>query len=285
MNRAHQLRLFGMSESAGAAEPDVRTRPEPLAPSAPTPAPRSGATPPAAAPGTGVTPKVPAVAAVPPLALVPPLLSADVPVPSPDVSFVRHPRARRYLIRVRLDGRVRVTIPRRGSQREAEAFYRRQLGWVTTQLQHVAEVRERLPEDLPDTEQQRLRAQAKRELPPRLFELAAEVGVTVCRVSVRNQRQRWGSCSQSGLICLNWRLITMPAWVRDYVLYHELMHVKQMDHSPAFWALVAGVCPDYQQARRWLRRHAHAPHTPGAHADAARGAGQCDAETADDDGC
>jgi len=251
VNKAHQLRLFGMSESAGAAEPDVRPRSEPLAP--------------------------------PPLAATPPPTLA--PSRSPEVSFVRHPRARRYLIRVRLDGRVRVTIPRRGSRREAEAFYQRQLGWVTTQLQHVAQVRERLPEDLPDTEQRRLRARAKHELPPRLFELAAEVGVTVRTVSVRNQRQRWGSCSQSGLICLNWRLITMPAWVRDYVLYHELMHVKQMDHSPAFWAFVARVCPDYQRARRWLRRHAHAPHAPEAHADAAHRAGQGDPEAAGDDGC
>lgn len=202
------------------------------------------------------------------------------------MSFVRHPRARRYLIRVRLDGTVRVTIPRRGSKREAEAFLQKQQAWVESQVQRVAQVRRRLPDDLPEAEQVRLRAQARRELPPRLLELAAQVGVTVRKVSVRNQRQRWGSCSQSGLICLNWRLVTMPAWVRDYVLYHELMHVKRMDHSPAFWALVAGVCPDYQRARRWLRRHAHAPHAPEAHADAAQvNAGQGDTEPPGDDGC
>ena len=202
------------------------------------------------------------------------------------MSFVRHPRARRYLIRVRLDGTVRVTIPRRGSKREAEAFLQKQQAWVESQVQRVAQVRRRLPDDLPEAEQVRLRAQARRELPPRLLELAAQVGVTVRKVSVRNQRQRWVSCSQSGLICLNWRLVTMPAWVRDYVLYHELMHVKRMDHSPAFWALVAGVCPDYQRARRWLRRHAHAPHAPEAHADAAQvNAGQGDTEPPGDDGC
>jgi predicted metal-dependent hydrolase len=75
----------------------------------------------------------------------------------------------------------------------------------------------------------------------------------VRKISVRNQRRRWGSCSRHGHICLNWRLIEMPDWVRDYVLIHELMHLKRMDHSPSFWKLVAAACPAYQRARRWLR--------------------------------
>ena len=273
MNRAHQLRLFEVPESAGARDIDGRTSPEP-----PPASPTSAAPTRTAAPGAGPAPP----AAPPPEPQAPLAPPATRPH---EVSFVRHPRARRYLIRVRLDGSVRVTIPRRGSRREADAFYQKQLGWIATQLQRVAQVRERLPDDLPDAEQRRLRTQAKRELPPRLLELAAMVGVPVRKVSVRNQRQRWGSCSQSGLICLNWRLVTMPAWVRDYVLYHELMHVRQMNHSPAFWALVADVCPDYQRARRWLRRHAHAPHAPEAHADAALRAGQGDADATDDEGC
>lgn len=186
----------------------------------------------------------------------------------PAVEFVRHPRARRYLIRVRLDGSVRVTIPRRGSRREAALFYDQQRDWVAGQQRRVAAVRERIPQDLPEDEQRALQARARRELPARLLELAAAAGLTVLRVSVRNQRHRWGSCSSSGLISLNWRLVTMPDWVRDYVLYHELMHLKRMDHSPAFWNLVAQVCPDYQDARRWLRRHALAPHAADAHADA-----------------
>ncbi len=180
------------------------------------------------------------------------------------MEYVRHPRARRYLIRVKLDGRVRVTIPRRGSRREAEAFVAQQQTWIARQLDRVAAARERLPRDLPPDEQRVLRARARRELPPRLLELAAQVGLRVSRVSVRNQRHRWGSCSVSGHISLNWRLITMPPWVRDYVLYHELMHLRRMDHSPAFWALVAGVCPRYREARAWLRHHALAPHAAGA---------------------
>ena len=102
--------------------------------------------------------------------------------------------------------------------------------------------------------QRELRARAKRELPPRLLALAAHYGLTVTRVSIRNQRWRWGSCNRAGHICLNWRLVTMPDPVRDYVLIHELMHLKRMDHSPKFWKLVAAACPDYQIARRWLRQ-------------------------------
>jgi predicted metal-dependent hydrolase len=171
------------------------------------------------------------------------------------VEFVRHPRARRYLIRVRLDGSVRVTIPRRGSRREAMQFFAAQQSWIERQRSRVAALRSRLPTDLPDDLQRELRGRAAVELPARLLELAAAVGVSVRKVSVRNQRQRWGSCSRTGHICLNWRLLTMPAWVRDYVIYHELMHLKRMDHSPAFWKLVAAVCPDYESARRWLRRY------------------------------
>jgi predicted metal-dependent hydrolase len=100
-----------------------------------------------------------------------------------------------------------------------------------------------------------LRAAAARELPPRLMELAGRAGLRVSRVTVRDQRSRWGSCSSRGAIALNWRLLLMPPEVRDYVLWHELMHLRRADHSPAFWKLVAGVCPDYEQARAWLRTH------------------------------
>ena len=82
-----------------------------------------------------------------------------------------------------------------------------------------------------------------------------ELGLKVSKVSVRNQRWRWGSCSPNGHICLNWRLVTMPPSVRDYVMIHELMHLRRMDHSKKFWKLVAEACPDYEAARTWLRQH------------------------------
>ena len=98
-----------------------------------------------------------------------------------------------------------------------------------------------------------MRACSARELPPRLLALAARHGLAVTRVTVRSQRSRWGSCSRDGNIALNWRLLQMPPAVCDYVLLHELMHLRQPNHSARFWAEVEAVCPDYASARAWLR--------------------------------
>jgi predicted metal-dependent hydrolase len=165
------------------------------------------------------------------------------------------------------EGTVRITVPRRGSKREAAAFAAREHAWIAKQLRARAEreLRERERrttneepaasnaerQPRPDDQREQL-SRAKKELPARLLALAARHGLSVSRVSIRNQRWRWGSCSRKGHICLNWRLVTMPESVRDYVLIHELMHLKRMDHSPAFWRL-AEACPGYQDARRWLR--------------------------------
>ena len=169
--------------------------------------------------------------------------------PIAPIYFVRHRRARRYLLRVEHDGRVRVTIPRGGSRREADAFARRHLDWVLRQRAALSQGRYS-----PDDRQQ-LRAKARAELPVRLQELADQLGLRVTRVSIRNQRTRWGSCGRDGHVCLNWRLAAMPDWVRDYVIIHELMHLKRMDHSPAYWRLVSAVYPRYREARQWLRAH------------------------------
>jgi len=168
---------------------------------------------------------------------------------------VRHARAKRYVVRVREDGTVRVTIPRGGSKREARAFADSQSGWIERQRRRVEEERSRSRDVMAPEVERGLRTRARLELPQRLLALAAEHGLSVGRVSVRNQQWRWGSCSPNGHICLNWRLVAMPDWVRDYVIVHELMHLKQMNHSPRFWKLVAAACPDYQAARQYLREH------------------------------
>ena len=168
--------------------------------------------------------------------------------------FVRHPRARRYVVSVRADGVVRVTLPRWGSLREARAFASQQQHWIERQRQRLEKERTAAVMNVvPEAIQRESWARAKRELPPRLLGLAADLGLSVARVSVRNQKWRWGSCSRSGHICLNWRLVDMPDWVRDYVMVHELMHLRRMDHSRRFWKLVAAACPDYERARAWLR--------------------------------
>ena len=168
--------------------------------------------------------------------------------------YVRHRRARRYVVRLDVDGRIRITIPRGGSRREAEAFAERQAGWIRQRVREHHEARAARP-DLTSEEKRRFRSMATDTLPDRLFALASRHGLAVTRISVRNQRSRWGSCGRDGHICLNWRLVLMPEWVRDYVLIHELMHLRRMDHSPTYWRLVADACPEYQAAREWLRRH------------------------------
>lgn len=101
-----------------------------------------------------------------------------------------------------------------------------------------------------------LRNLAAKEFPGRLWKLAEKIGNRkVRKVVVRDQRTRWGSCSTSGTISLNWRLILVPPATRDYVIYHELMHTKRFDHSPKFWALVAAVCPRYKFHEAWLKEH------------------------------
>jgi len=176
--------------------------------------------------------------------------------------FVRHPHARRYLLRVLDERTVRVTLPRWGSKREASAFLDRERGWIERERQKIIDsvgrrVETRAPAStldvrLPPAD---LLTRARIELPARVNQLAIKHGLAVSRTSVRNQRSRWGSCSRGGHICLNWRLVTMPDWVRDYVIIHELMHLKRMDHSPRFWKLVASACPEFERARRYLRDH------------------------------
>ena len=184
-------------------------------------------------------------------AIVPTRGSSIAPTESPiaPVYFVRHRRARRYLLRVEHDGRVRVTIPRGGSQRDADAFVQRHVDWVARQRARLT------PSAIGSEERRALRERARAELPARLHEIAAERGLAVGGVSIRNQRTRWGSCGRDGHISLNWRLVLMPPDVRDYVLIHELMHLRRLDHSPAFWKLVAAACPGYRDARQWLRQN------------------------------
>jgi len=110
--------------------------------------------------------------------------------------------------------------------------------------------------DIRPAVEKHLRRLAVTELTRRVGELAAQHGCQVKRVVVRNQRTRWGSCSCHGAISLNWRLIQLPEQVRDYIIIHELMHLRHLNHSPRFWAEVERSCPDYRRAEDWLKRHA-----------------------------
>ncbi len=112
-------------------------------------------------------------------------------------------------------------------------------------------------EDLEELLRERLLSDAKRRLPPLAFEAAEQRGVRVERVFVRNQRTRWGSSSSRGNISLNWRLVMVPAEVREYLILHEIAHQRVMNHSNGFWRLVAQWCPEYRRHNAWLSRHGY----------------------------
>jgi predicted metal-dependent hydrolase len=98
------------------------------------------------------------------------------------------------------------------------------------------------------------RRAAREEIGPRLDRAVTALETDYTRLTIRNQRTRWGSCSASGAMSFNWRLLLAPEPVLDYVVWHEACHLRVMDHSPRFWQLVAWHCPGYPEQRRWLQR-------------------------------
>lgn len=205
--------------------------------------------------------------------------------------IVRHRRARRYVLRMTTGGALRLTVPRGASIDGGLRFVRTQDLWITREYARrsagiepwvtgrvvrfrgelvplvvtadtvtLGDMAWRRPQagassDVRELVEARLREMAAAELPERCLALARDHGETVTRVSVRNQRSRWGSCSTAGTVALNWRLIQMPASVCDYVILHELMHLRQPNHSRAFWREVAGVCSHWRESERWLQTH------------------------------
>lgn len=217
------------------------------------------------------------------------------PAQAETVLFRHSWRARHYRLTLRRDGVAVATIPARGSEQEARRFVAAHQTWLErararqphtlqaaegwrigtailwrglpTEIRHAIGDRPavclgsetfrlaRLDGDLRTLLEAQLLLRAKIELPGRAWELAAETDMAVKRISVRSQRSRWGSCSAGGTISLNWRLIQTPASVRDYIIYHELMHLREMNHSQRFWAHVEEVCPSWREAERWLKLH------------------------------
>ena len=202
---------------------------------------------------------------------------------------VRNKRAKRYIIRLLPELVLKVTIPRGGSRKEALRFVSENYAWVEKQFLSLRLQGSLLPDDTSqamgtvlfrgrrisiasmgrnqslacicgelarassetavcsrDSAEKILRRLAKVELPKTTFGLAKHHGFAPGRVSVRNQKPRWGSCS-------NWRLIQVPAFVRDYVILHELVHLDHLNHSTRFWKRLAKACPNYKAAEAWLK--------------------------------
>ncbi len=111
------------------------------------------------------------------------------------------------------------------------------------------------PSDLRPVLRAALRRLAEAELPPRVHLYAERHGFTVRRITIRDQRSRWGSCSPRATLSLNWRLVQLPDAVRDYIVLHELAHLRHLNHSARFWAEVERICPGYTEAEAWIRRH------------------------------
>ena len=160
---------------------------------------------------------------------------------------------------VRPDGSILVRAPFRASAEEIGNFVCSHKSWVEKQRirirKRAAEIRLADQNPLSPEDIRLLADQALRELPPRIAAYAGQMGVTYGRVTIRNQKTRWGSCSSKGNLNFNCLLMLTPREVQDYVIVHELSHRKEMNHSPKFWEVVEEVLPDYKKRRKWLREN------------------------------
>ena len=161
-----------------------------------------------------------------------------------------------YGISVAPGGKVSIRIPLRGSEKFAISLAESKKNWIAScvlKLKNVPVQKEKTPSE------KRLEAiyrKAAREyFPKRVSHYAHILGVTYGKISIRDQKTRWGSCSSEGNLSFNWRLILAPPDVLDYVVIHELCHRKEMNHSKEFWTLVESLMPDYKERRKWLREN------------------------------
>lgn len=219
-------------------------------------------------------------------------LLGDPPV---EITLRRSGRARRYSLRVSgIDGKVTLTLPRRGSMAEALEFARAREDWIRKALAAqsdlidvgigtslplegrllsvtAAKVRATRAEAgallvPPDPARAGIRiatflkASARHRLHDASERHAAALGRGIGRITLRDARSRWGSCTAKGDLMFSWRLIMAPPDVLDYVAAHEVAHFVEMNHSPAFWAVVARLCPPYKRHRAWLIREGGALH-------------------------
>ena len=208
-----------------------------------------------------------------------------------DYTIRRSPRARRVRVSVDAQHGVEVVLPRRAPERAAADAVRELRPWIVRRLDEVEQARAAVAARgdtvpylgatlrlVPEAGRTRVhrradellvpegdhrpslerwyRRMARAEVAPRLDEAVAALGTSYTALTIRNQRTRWGSCSTTGAMSFNWRLLLAPdEEVLDYVVWHEACHLVVMDHSPRFWALVERHLPQYQRPRRWLRRH------------------------------
>ena len=162
-------------------------------------------------------------------------------------------------IEVRQDLGVIVRAPKRASNREIMKFVEQKQVWIAKHLAHMQiryeETRRGKEKQFTDDDIRKIKDEAKMVIPDRVKYYADIMGVTFGKITIKNQKTRWGSCSSKGNLNFNCLLMLTPDKVRDYVVIHELCHLKQMNHSKMFWAEVEKVMPDYKVYRQWLSQN------------------------------
>ena len=160
-------------------------------------------------------------------------------------------------IQVNSDRSVTVRAPRSASEKDIEEILKKKEAWISKHIEKIKKTKERLEaestEKLTREKVIALAEEALKVIPERVEYFAKVIGVTYGKITIRNQKTRWGSCSSKGNLNFNCLLMLAPPEVLDYVVVHELCHRKQMNHSKAFWLEVEKVLPNYKEVRKWLK--------------------------------
>lgn len=160
-------------------------------------------------------------------------------------------RRRTIAIQVKADGQVIVRSPYSISKNQIDQFVKEKRAWILRQQEELRKVREEKTVITEAMRKQGVR-RAVEHIPERVAHYASIMGVSYGRITIREQKTRWGSCSDKGNLNFNWKLVLMPEEVLDYVVVHELAHRKEMNHSKEFWKIVEKVFPDYKERRKTL---------------------------------
>lgn len=166
-------------------------------------------------------------------------------------------KRRTISLQIKLDGSIELKVPMQIKDAQIKDFLHQKSDWIEKHVQAVKERQQQMSQikSLTIEEIHELANQALEVIPERVAYFAEIVGVTYGRITIRNQKSRWGSCSSKGNLNFNCLLMLMSPDVLDYVVVHELCHRKEMNHSPQFWAEVRKVLPDYEKQKLWLKEH------------------------------
>lgn len=168
----------------------------------------------------------------------------------PDHTVIRS-RRKTVCLQVKEDGQVVVRAPLRMPGQQIQEFVRKHTAWIRKKQELVQ--KKSVQPVITEQERREGIEAAKQYIPQRAAYFARRMGVTYGRITIREQKTRWGSCSSRGNLNFNWKLMRMPPEALDYVVVHELAHRKEMNHSARFWAIVEQELPDYRERRKMLR--------------------------------